>query len=58
MFGALERELTELMRRFAPWFGVDTGEGDAVGGSRVLVASFDANASPDEVLRAISAQLG
>ena len=58
MFGALERELTELMRRFAPWFGGEAGESDAVTGSRVLVASFDANASPDEVLRAISAQLG
>lgn len=51
-FGLLERELTELMGRFAPWFGGERSE------SRVLVASFDANASPDEVLRAIKSQLG
>ena len=50
--GALERDLTELARRFAPWFG---REGRA---SRVVVASFDADASPDEVLRAVAAQLG
>lgn len=50
-FGALERELVELMKLFTPWFG---GERTA---SRVLVATFDANASPDEVLRAISSQL-
>lgn len=50
-FSTLERELTELTSRFAPWFG---GEDRA---SRVVVAAFDADASPDEVLRAISQQL-
>lgn len=57
VFGALERELTELMRRFAPWFGDETGENGRATSSRVIVASFDAAASPDEVLRAIRAQL-
>lgn len=57
VFGALERELTELMRRFAPWFGDETGENGGATSSRVIVASFDAAASPDEVLRAIRAQL-
>ncbi len=51
-FGALERELTDLMARFSPWFG---GEDRA---SRVVVAAFDASTSPDEVLRAVAAQLG
>ncbi|MFV0494873.1 MAG: hypothetical protein ACK5M9_07570, partial [Mycobacterium sp.] len=50
--GALERDLAELTGRFSPWFG---REGRA---SRVVVASFDADASPDEVLRAVAAQLG
>ncbi len=51
-FGLLERELVELMGRFAPWFGGERSE------SRVIVASFDATASPDEVLRAVAAHLG
>lgn len=51
-FGALERELTDLMARFSPWFG---GEDRT---SRVVVAAFDASTSPDEVLRAVAAQLG
>lgn len=51
-FGALERELTDLMARFSPWFG---GEDRT---SRVVVAAFDAHTSPDEVLRAITAKLG
>lgn len=50
-FSALERELIELMDRFSPWFG---GEDRA---SRVVVAAFDADASPDAVLRAVSQQL-
>lgn len=50
--GALERELNELTARFAPWFG---GEEHT---SRVLVATFDADSTPDQVLRAVAAQLG
>ncbi|MBP6685780.1 MAG: TetR family transcriptional regulator [Leucobacter sp.] len=50
-FGELERELTELIGRFGPWFGGERAE------SRVVVASFSADAAPDEVLRAIAAQL-
>lgn len=50
--GALERDLIELTSRFAPWFG------DEDRASRVVVASFDASASPDEVLRAVSDLLG
>lgn len=51
-FGALERELTELIGRFGPWFG---GERQS---ARVVVAAFGADASADDVLRAVSAQLG
>lgn len=50
--GALERDLTELTTRFTPWFG---GEQRS---ARVVVAAFDAAASPDAVLRAITDQLG
>lgn len=50
-FGELERELTALIARFAPWFGGERA------GSRVIVASFGADAAPDEVLRAVAAQL-
>lgn len=50
-FGALERELNDLMGRFAPWFG---GERTA---SRIIVTSFAADASPEEVLKAVAAQL-
>ena len=57
VFGALERELTELMRRFAPWFGGELGQTSSGGETRVLVASFDAATSPVEVLRLIAAQL-
>jgi hypothetical protein len=49
--GGFERELSELMARFAPWFG---GEHRA---SRVVVASFDSDASPESVLRAVAEQL-
>ncbi len=49
--GGLERDLLDLTSRFGLWFG---SEGQA---ARVVVAAFDANASPDEVLRALSAQL-
>lgn len=49
--GVLERDLSELTARFAPWFGgVDAA-------SRVVVAAFNADASPDAVLRAIADQL-
>jgi hypothetical protein len=48
---ALERELFELADRFAPWFGGERRE------SRVVVAAFDSQASPDEVLGAIAQQL-
>lgn len=57
VFGALERELTELMRRFAPWFGGELGQTSSGAETRVLVASFDAATSPAEVLRLIAAQL-
>lgn len=50
-FGDLERELTALIARFDPWFGGERGA------SRVVVASFDADASPEEVLRAVAEQL-
>lgn len=49
--GGLERELSDLTARFAPWFG---GEATT---ARVIVAAFDANASPDEVLRAVADRL-
>lgn len=49
--GSLERELADLTARFAPWFG---GDGHP---SRVVVAAFDAQASPAEVLQAIAEQL-
>lgn len=49
--GALEGELRELTERFAPWFG---GEAQ---GRRVLVASFDPGASPEEIAQAITAHL-
>lgn len=48
---SLERELSELIARFSPWFG---GEHHP---SRVVVASFESGTSPDEVLRAIASQL-
>lgn len=48
---ALESELRELTDRFAPWFG---GEARP---NRVVVAAFDADSSPDDVLRAIAARL-
>ncbi|NLA65735.1 MAG: TetR family transcriptional regulator [Leucobacter sp.] len=50
-FGALERDLSDLTARFAPWFG---GERHP---SKVLVAAFNADASPEEVLREVRAQL-
>lgn len=50
--GALDAELRELVSRFSPWFG--RADGSA---SRVLVAAFDAGASPDEVLRAVGERL-
>lgn len=49
---ALERDLAALIARFAPWFG------DEDRPSRVVVAAFDAEASPEEVLRALREQLG
>ncbi len=51
VFSELERDLGDLSDRFRPWFGGEQGA------SRVLVASFDADATPSEVLRAIAAQL-
>lgn len=51
-FGGLTRELTALLAKFAPWFGGEAGA------SRVVVAAFEAGASPDDVLRAITDQLG
>ncbi|UTX54250.1 TetR/AcrR family transcriptional regulator [Leucobacter aridicollis] len=50
-FEELERELTDLIGRFAPWFGGERGA------SRVVVAAFDVGASPDDVLGRISEQL-
>lgn len=50
--GALEREISELMGRFTPWYGGESGA------SRVLIATFDVDTSPGEVLRAIGEQLG
>lgn len=49
--GALERELSELTARFSPWFGGDAGQ------VRVVVAAFDADANPDDVVRAVAEQL-
>ncbi len=48
----LERELHELIARFSPWFGGPERP------SRVMIASFDADATPEEVMRAVAAQLG
>lgn len=50
-FTDLERELTELFSKFAPWFGGHSR------GARIVVAAFDAGASPDDVLREVAAQL-
>ncbi|MFF8816476.1 TetR/AcrR family transcriptional regulator [Leucobacter sp. NPDC015123] len=50
-FEELERELTDLIGRFAPWFGGERGA------SRIVVATFDVGASPDDVLGRISEQL-
>lgn len=52
VFSELERDLGELSERFRPWFGGEASN------AKVIVASFDADASPSEVLRAIAAQLG
>ncbi len=46
--GALERDLFELVGRYAPFFGGSASD------SRVVVAAFDASASPDAVLLALS----
>ena len=48
---SLERQLSELTGRFAPWFGGELQP------SRIVVAAFDTSSSPDEVLRAIEDQL-
>lgn len=48
---ALETELGELIARFGPWFGGTDRP------SRVMVATFDSEASPDDVMRAISIKL-
>lgn len=50
-FEELERELTDLLGRFAPWFGGERGA------SRVVVASFSTDTAPEDVLRAVAAQL-
>lgn len=49
---ALERDLMALIGRFSPWF-----DAAPTGDSRVVVAAFDANSSPDDVLDAIKSQL-
>lgn len=51
VFSTLERELSELLSRFSPWFGGERGA------SRVVVTSFDPSTPQDEVLKAIAAQL-
>lgn len=65
--GLLDAELRALVSRFSPWLGergasgadrggADRGSADAAHGSaRVVVAAFDASASPEEVLRAVGA---
>lgn len=50
--GTLDAELHALLRPFAPWFG-----GHAAGSTHVVVAAFEADTSPDSVLRAIAEQL-
>ncbi len=57
---SLERELRGLVARFGAWFGAagETGEGGEARSSRVVVAAFDAGTAPDEVLRALTEQLG
>lgn len=57
---SLERELHELVASFGTWFGDADAPGDASAGhfSRIVVAAFDASASPEEVLRALAERLG
>lgn len=55
---ALGHELTDLLGRFAPWFGGEAGADAASAQPRVLVATFDAAASPAEVIEQIARQLG
>lgn len=50
LLGALDQDLRQLADRFAPWFG-----GGERGGGRVVVAAFEADATPEEVLRAVTA---
>lgn len=52
--GHLERDLLALISRFSPWFGP---VGVDPGAARVVVAAFEANSSPDDVLEAIKTQL-
>ena len=49
VFGELTNDLRALTRRFAPWFG-DEDQGQ----TRIIVAAFDASASPDAVMRRIT----
>ncbi len=51
--GTLDAELAQLGARFAPWFGGASQEVPV----RVVVAAFDAGASPEAVLSAVRAQL-
>ncbi len=52
--GDLANEVRALVARFSPWF---TSDVSSQHDSRVLVASFSSDSSPEEVLRSIAAQL-
>lgn len=52
--GDLAGEVRSLVARFSPWY---TGERSSSGNARVLVASFDSDASTEEVLQSIAEQL-
>lgn len=49
LIGALDHDLRQLGGRFAHWFG-----GEDTGSARVVVAAFDSDATPDQVLRALA----
>jgi AcrR family transcriptional regulator len=48
----LDDDLRALVSRFSPWLGGAEG-----GSARVVIAAFDADASPEEVLRAVEERL-
>lgn len=64
--GALDAELRELIARFSPWLGEVAPEvgpdpqrssSSSFPSSRIIVAAFDSDASPEAVLREIDARL-